>query len=238
MATTVELNRSSKIESIALKWAFITALITGTFWLFYFIIFDIQRLPIIGRPSIGAGIVISEAIIVLIGFFTGYIYGQREIHNSGDTQKRLWLRGASLALAYTIIFTIFTGLLVYLLSISFKELTLDRYLSTFIIAVSGALVTYIVVNLSTTIETLNIVSAFAIFMVAGVFTSMATSINPLWWEINFSSLGATHSFSAKVFNATLILSAVLMICMSSHLFQDLKLLITGNKNLPQQKLIL
>lgn len=228
-------NKTSKIESISLKWSLISAITALVVWLGYFIASGTHRLPLVDKISVGTAILMSVIIIVPIAFYGGYTFGQRKRAIETNTQKRLWLRALSLSLAYTIIFVIFTALIIFVLSISFKGLTLDRYLSSFIIAISSALTTYVVINLSATLETVSIVNAFALFMIGGIFTSMATSINPLWWEVNFSSLGATHTFSAKVFNATLILSAVLMICMSLHLFQDLKLLVSGNKKFAQTK---
>lgn len=228
-------HQKSNTESLALQWSFKIAAVSFVAWLGIFIAFKIKYLPLVGRVSIGSAIIVSVALIVFVSFFRNYIIGQHKLQQLLNIRGKIWLRSLSLSLAYSIIFTIFTILAIFLLSISFKGLSLDRYVGSIIIAVASALAIYVTINVSTNLDTMAIVNAFALFMVGGIFTSMATSINPQWWEINFSSLGATHTFSATVFNATLILSAILMLCMSSHLFQDLKLLISGNSRFAKTK---
>lgn len=188
-----------------------------------------DAISLIGHRSIGQLALISGAFLSIVIFTPCYLYGLK-LHNERLSKKQLVFNIVTLTLAVAVTTILITTLAVALLSQSFKDLTLDRYIAAIIVGIYSGLVVYIWVPAIIRINTQSIVRMFAVVMVCGVMLSMITATNPLWWQVNFSSLGSAGTPSSFAFNFTLILSGLLLITLSSHLLDDINKLLQVSRN--------
>lgn len=234
-ATYTPQGRNQLAERTAQQWVVPVGLVASIVWLLVFRLHP--PIPISGWPSIGAGALISSVVVTLFVFPIGYLKGTHYAAHYNPALNFSLIRKLFSVVTLTIAFSLVTAILIgvgtFIFNLSFKDLLLDQYSSAVIVGVVTAVTTYAIFATSIRLTTQDIVNAFSTFMVVGVFSSMITSQNPYWWQENFSSLGTTDSVSSLAFNYTLILSGLLMVCMSQHLFADLNLL-TGTSK--QQKI--
>ncbi len=211
-------------ENIAQTLLFPTALVTSLLSMILF--WNQSAVKLVGTNSIGFVVLVVGIILSIIIFPTAYIYGLKTKKES-ITSKQLFFNIITLTVATAIMVALVTAVGVLLISQAFVDLTLDRYISSVIVGVYSGIVVYSLVPAIISLSTQSIVRIFSVVMVCGMLLSMITATNPLWWEVNFSSLGSTDSKSAVAFNFTLILSGLILITMSSHLIDDIHKLL-GN----------
>lgn len=182
---------------------------------------------LVGTGSIGFVVLIVGIVLSFVLFIPSYIYGLN-LKKETLSKKQLVFNIVTLSIATAVMTLLITAVGVALISQAFKELTLDKYISSVIVGVYAGLVVYLLVPASINLNTQSIVRIFSIVMICGMLMSMITSSDPLWWEINFSSLGSLSGPSAKVFNFTLLLSGMVLITMSFHLLDDIKKLLSSS----------
>ena len=215
-------------ESIAERLLLPTILIVSLLSLVWF--WNESSVKLVGSDSIGNTVLILGIILSLILFVPSYLFGLKA-HSEKLSKKQLVFNIVTLSVATSIMTILVTAIGVALVSLAFKELTLDRYISSVIVGVYAGLVVYLLVPASININTNSIVRIFSVVMVCGMLLSMITSTDPLWWQINFSSLGSLTGPSAKVFNFTLLLSGMVLITMSFHLLDDIRKLMVSDSNI-------
>lgn len=188
-------------------------------------------LPIIGRPSMA---IFTSLFSCLLAFGLFVALYPRAVAKADPgsyltTTKRSirWFDTLSLAVVYSLIVFAFTVLVARVMAASFEGLQFDVYTASIIIGIACGLVAYGVVRVVGSINSRQIVSVLALFLVGGVTVSMLTAQNTLWWEANFSTLGqstqqGTASFYA--FNLTLIFSALAIVVLARHLYADMQAL--------------
>ncbi len=194
-------------------------------------VLGVDTLPIIGRPSMSIFISLISSLLALGLFVALY---SRAVSKTDPysylATARLpmrWFDALSLGIVYALIVFILTALAGRVMAASFEGLQFDIYTASILMGVTCGLVAYGVVRTVTNIDSRQIVSVLALFLVGGVTLSMLTAQNPLWWEANFSTLGqatqrGTASFYA--FNLTLIFSALAIIVLARHLYADMQAL--------------
>jgi hypothetical membrane protein len=235
MKRTTELiqsGRNSLGENLALSFAIPVALGFAVIW---GIVFYTQHMAIglVGWPSIGSAVLINAAIIAFIGFILGYLRGQKALRPEERLQlskPKFIFDCLTLSIAYTIISVVLTAVVVYAISEAFKGVTMTSISAAMVVAAFAAVTVYSIINTSVHLQSGDIVNALTLFIAGGVYASMATAQNPYWWQINFSSLGTTTSISSLTFNVTLILSGLLLLCLTDHLLADLAVIIKGEKS--------
>ena len=221
-------DRSTKSnESIAESLLVPTILVVSLLSLLLFR--DESAVKLVGPDSIGFTVLILGIVLSFVLFIPFYIYG---LHAKSEnlSRKQLGFNIITLSVATAIMTVLVTAIGVALASMAFKELTLDRYTSSVIVGVYAGLVVYLLVPASINLNTQSIVKIFSVVMVCGMLLSMITSSDPLWWQINFSSLGSMTGPSAKVFNFTLLLSGMVLITMSFHLLDDIRKLMKSGSD--------
>lgn len=211
-------------ENIAQSLLFPTALITSLLSMIFF--WSQSAIKIVGPYSIGFVVLIVGVVLSIIIFPSSYIYGLR-VKNESITSKQLIFNIVTLTIATAVMVALVTAVGILLISQAFVDLTLDRYVSAVIVGAYSGIVVYSLVPAIINLSTQSIVRIFSVVMVCGMLLSMITATNPLWWEVNFSSLGSTDSKSAVAFNFTLILSGLILITMSSHLIDDIHKLLSN-----------
>lgn len=208
-------------ESLLLPTVLVVSLIS-------FVIFRNETaVRLVGPGSIGFVTLAVGIVLSFVFFIPFYIYGLN-IKKETLSKKQLVFNVVTLSIATAVMTLLVTAVGVTLISQAFKELTLDKYISSIIVGVYAGLVVYLLIPSSINLNTQSIVRIFSVVMICGMLMSMITSSDPLWWEINFSSLGSLSGPSAKVFNFTLLLSGMVLITMSFHLLDDIKKLLSSS----------
>jgi hypothetical membrane protein len=115
----------------------------------------------------------------------------------------------------------------YALDQAFKGLLLPLTSATMIISIFATVTLYAIVSTSVHLQSRDIVNALTVFIGGGVLISMITAQNPYWWQINFSSLGTSATLSSLTFNITLLLSGLLLLCLTDYLLNDLEVIVKG-----------
>lgn len=224
-------NRSSLGENLALTFALPVGAVTAIIWLLVFLSTH-GAIGLKGWPSIGGAVLINGAVITFIGFILGYLRGQRALEPEARlklSKPKFVFDCITLAIAYTIIVEVLTAIVLLALGVAFKDVTMAAFSAALVVGVFGAITTYGIVTTSVHLQSGDIVNALTLFIAGGVFASMATAQNPLWWQVNFSSLGTTSTLSSFTFNVTLVLSGLLLLCLTDHLLADLQIIIKGKK---------
>lgn len=104
---------------------------------------------------------------------------------------------------------------------AFRELALDRWASSFLIAGACAVGSYVAASSAGSLTTQSLSMLVAAFLVTGAFSSALTSSDPQWWQAHFSALGTVSDASGITFNFTLILTGVVLTTLADFLTHDL-----------------
>lgn len=187
-----------------------------------------SQIKVTGPGSIGAACLLLGIIISLLVFPPAYLYGLKLRKQGLKTAQKIF-NLATLGLATAIMVAMLTAASVALLNEAFKGLSLDKYTSSVLVGTYCGVLIYLIVPPAIKLDSKKIVRMFSTVMIAGVFLSMVTAANPLWWQENFSSLGSTDTASSVAFNFTLILSGLILITLSFHIIEDLHRFLTSNK---------
>jgi len=77
------------------------------------------------------------------------------------------------------------------------------------------------------VPTMHVGAAALIVLVGGLLLSIATTSDPLWWQLHFSQLGTFHDLSAAFFNNTLKVSGMIVVYFAFRVRRDVRRLGRG-----------
>ena len=185
------------------------------------LIFWPDYVPLFGGKSIGLVATISATLAVLIGFYFGNVGQYSYTPDMKWYQKaRRVITKAALAFVHGAACFLFSSALFYLFHRSFLGLELDPIASSLLVAATTSVSAYIVYIAAYRISTTSVSAVLALFLASGVMTSMITAEDPYWWQVHFSSLGGTNSFSSYAFNLTLIIAGMVTVALSDFVAED------------------
>ncbi|KHL05499.1 hypothetical protein LK10_01005 [Sinomonas humi] len=107
---------------------------------------------------------------------------------------------------------------------AFGALTFDPFAGAIETAVVGGLSAYATYQSGARMNSYLLSNLLATYLAAGVLTSMVTTKNPNWWEINFSALGAANSGVAWTFNVTLVTGGIVITMLAEYVTRDIQAL--------------
>lgn len=192
------------------------------------IVFGGSSPTIWGGWSIGLLAAITVLIISLVTSYVGY---WRARHLAGQEWRlplapwKFILDATNVAAVHALIAAIGTIAVFVLLSLSFRGVTLDGWVSAASVAASAGLTCYWVYLSVSRIDTSKLSTLLVIFISVTTLTSMATASDPLWWEYHFSLLGTLGDASANLFNISLIIAGLLVTTFSLYLQRDIRALV-------------
>ncbi|MBA3678930.1 hypothetical protein H0W80_01915 [Candidatus Saccharibacteria bacterium] len=231
MPNVSHITRTGLAENLALSFAFPIGLVFAVIWGLIFHSLQSNSITLSGWPSIGLGVLIDAGVIVFIGFILGYLRGQKALqpHEQLKLSKPKFIFDClALTSAYTIIAVALTAVILTGINVAFKDVRMTDFSAALVVGIFATFTTYSIISTSVRLQSKDIVHALTLFITGGVFISMATAKNPLWWQINFSSLGTSGTISAYSFNITLVLSGLLLLCLTDYLLSDLQQVVKGN----------
>lgn len=209
------LNRSvAPVESAAVILSGVVFVISA---LIALVVFRGQFVPISGRGSIGQFVGLAGAITAVVVFVGTAISVRGRAAStagaglSGVPPERLsWYDIAALALAHAIIALLGWIAVANVVSESFQGAVVYSLSAALLAGVAVAVTSYAVFLSATRLTPMLLSLILVLFLVVGMFTSMLTASDPLWWQENMSMLGVTGDVSARAFNLTLIIAGVVV----------------------------
>lgn len=133
---------------------------------------------------------------------------------------------ATAAVSLTIVCAGFAYIAVQALGLVFQEgfvgLEMDGVAGSIAVALACAGSAYLARLLGEGVDTKVLGTLAPSFLAVGVLFSMLTASDDAWWQVHFSSLGAGGGISGLAFNATLIVSGLLVMTMAAYLGHDLE----------------
>lgn len=174
----------------------------------------------------------------VIGFFAmlpmsaimaglAYILGIRAWNKRVTTeQHRQWVWAfIPVALAYMVFLGAIIFLVITVLERAFQELALSKIQSTLLVSIGAAAFTSWMVADAMKIDTSRLLSLVVVILAGGVYLTLITIDDPLWWRVSFSYLGKMESNVNYIFNTTLIFSGILLLIWRTYFLYDYDILL-------------
>jgi len=175
------------------------------------IVFGGREHPIDGRGSVGDVAAISGAVAAAVAFAASRLRPRDTAADATAGVIRFhWFDVAALAVAHGSIALLGWIGVATVLDKSFVDATVYATPGVLLVAAATALSAYAAFLSGSAMSPSRLSLVLAVFLVVGVLTAMLTSTDPHWWQMNLSALGITDDVSALVFNATLIVSGVIV----------------------------
>lgn len=188
-----------------------------------FLIFRGSLTPLGGPGSISGVAAITSAAVGAVAFVWAYI--RQSVDEVRWRRRALYRRvtdviGLTLTAVGVAVLMIFSLFQVF--QLAFRDLYLNALTSTMLVAVTAGVTAYALFLIASQISTKTLASLLALFLVAGVFASMLTADDAVWWERNFSALGMGGNRSAYAFNLTVIIAGLAIVTLADYLVMDLR----------------
>ena len=197
-------------EWIALVFAIAAFVVSG---IVAAIVFGGREHPIDGRGSVGDVAAVSGAVAAAVSFTASRLRGGT-VSRSSDAARGVvrfhWFDVAALAVAHGAIALLGWIGVATVMEKSFVGATVYATPGVVLVAAATALSAYAAFLSGGTMSPRQLSLVLAVFLVIGMLTAMLTSADPYWWQMNLSALGITDDVSALTFNATLIVSGVIV----------------------------
>ncbi len=200
------------LESLALSAGVIGFLAIG---LISLPVFGFESAPISGPDSIGQYAAISSAVFAVLAFAAGRVV----VFRRGD-RRRLgildYLDIAALAFAHGVIALLSWTLVAVILEQAFIGAVVFPLFVVVLGAAAAAVTAYVCFFSATHMDLTLLAIVLAVFLAEGVITSMLTSSDPQWWELNLSALGMPGDVSSLAFNLTLIVAGFIVTTLARY----------------------
>lgn len=214
-------NLASIVPQIKMSWYILPAILVAILVFSQLYADRIQLVPLSGPASSLGNIITAFGGLCGIGAFI-ITFISEKIKRTGPAQQFSWRMLLPIAMASGLILVFTVYALFWVLSQLFGGATFDIYTACIMIAISIAVINYIMINLSMTLSPGVITNLMTIMILGGVLFSMLTNGRKNWWRYNFSYLGTAQSGSSMQFNLTLIFTGILMATLVDYLFVNLK----------------
>ncbi|MGW2091466.1 hypothetical protein [Promicromonospora sukumoe] len=178
------------------------------------IVFQGRDVPIAGRGSVGDFAALGGAAVALVAFLLGCALRRSQVRREAradDARPRLrWFDIAALTLAHAVIALLGWIAAASVVSRSFIGATAYPASAAVLAGVALAVTAYLVFLSAVNLTPMMLSLVLAVFLAVGVFASMLSATDPLWWQDNLSALGMSDDVSSLTFNLTLIVAGAMV----------------------------
>lgn len=202
---------------IKIRWFVLPALIATIIFLSFFLIRQENLIPLTGRLSISAAVIILGVVSGVISFATFYIRNHQQDRNRA-LKGLYWRNFPVILLSFTIILALALLAIFWFMGILFKGAAFDPYTASALFLLFTMTINYFMIYAALHINSEMMVRLLITVIVSGVLASMVTNSDNHWWETNLSFLGTKHANYSWQFNLTLMVSALLMVGLIDYLF--------------------
>lgn len=142
-----------------------------------------------------------------------------------DRQRQWFVAFLPIALAYMVVAGGSVFVLVTLLEYAFRELQISMVQSALLTGSGAAALTFWIVSNAIKIDTQRLLTLAVTILAGGVYLTLVTIDDPLWWRVSFSYLGKVDSNVNLIFNTTLVLAGTLLLVWYTYLMKDYRILL-------------
>ncbi|MDR7082759.1 putative membrane protein [Arthrobacter ginsengisoli] len=171
-----------------------------------------------GRGSVGdiaaLGTAVLGAAAAVIGSLQRRGPEPSRVPEAGRTRNIVDV--TALALAHASIFLLGWLALFAIFQQAFVGAVLYPLAGAIIVGTTGAVSAYTAYLSAVTMNAYRLAALLAVFLVAGILTSMLTAEDPQWWQEHLSALGMTSDVSGVTFNVTLIVAGVVVTTLAGY----------------------
>lgn len=204
----------------ALRQFLIPSLLVTAIFFFFFLIRGQQMIALTGDFSISSTVTSLGVISGVLSFAYYFVHWKKKGY--ANLEQIFWRNFPTILISFTIILLLTLLFSFYLLSSVFVNLSLDLYLSTLLAFIIFSVVHYLMIHFVLIISPSVMTKLLLFVIIGGVVIAMVTNNQEEWWKVHLSFLGSHQAASSWQFNATLILSALLMIALIDYIFVGLK----------------
>ncbi|AVK60842.1 hypothetical protein C5Z25_03335 [Lactobacillus sp. CBA3605] len=214
-------SRLSIFQKRVLAWPLILALIAscGYYWFCGWQQHNYVRLT--GNDSLATTIIVVGVIMGTLLFAIFFIH-DRNNPNNHFAKNIYWRNFPVIVLSFALILGLVLTGSMWLLGMLFRGATFDRFTASIILFVFGIFINLAMIYFALIVDATILTTVLTLVIISGVVISMAVNDQRYWWHHNLSFLGTTDASSGWQFNATLILSALLMLALIDYLFVSLR----------------
>lgn len=135
-------------------------------------------------------------------------------------RRALTILGPSLV--YAVLALLLTSAMYGILAEAFRGVALDRFASTFWVALTTGAWAYVVAASSWALSGRSLATLLMAFLTVGVLAAAMLSPDPYWWEQYFSQLGEGADTAGRTFNLTLLLTGLAFVAVGDFVAHDLQ----------------
>jgi len=175
------------------------------------------------------GIIAFFAMLPLSAIMAGggFILGVQgwNARTASDRQRHWRVACLPVALAYMLFLGGILFLLILVVDYAFRDLVLSKTQSALLVGIGSAAFISWMVDDAMRINTSRLLTLVVVILASGVYLTLITIDDPLWWRVSFSYLGKLESNVNWIFNATLIFSGILLLIWRTYFMSDYHILL-------------
>ncbi|MEQ9764346.1 permease [Streptococcus sp. ZJ151] len=189
-----------------------------------------SQLPLTGRPSIFAALLVVGGIVSLAAFLVGFIKSRAYFLN-GLPKRIFWRVLPVIVLSFAVVLALLILGIAWVFGQLFKGILFDSLTASFLLGILSFILSFLMVILSERLRGNWLTSLFSIIIISGVVLAMVSNQNNQWWQVNLSFLGTSQANNSWTFNLALILSAMILLALIDYLFVALRVRYGKSKQL-------
>lgn len=227
--------QSNKKQTIPLRGIILSSLIFVFVLLLVFK--DTKQIPLTGSNSIASWVIIVGAITGMLSFTLVFTKAKKHF-NELSVSRIQWRNYPVILFSHTVMLVLILLIIFWIIGQFFKGASFDHFTASLIGGVIVGVLNYMMVTLAINLTPRSLINTLIFIILGGVSIAMVTNSEHQWWLYNLSFLGTPEATNAWQFNATLIVSALLMIALIDYIFVMLKEIYGSLERLKVLKLLL
>lgn len=218
-------------------WTLILTTLATLGFVLYFVVNQRCKIPLSGSESIASLVILLGVITGTIIFSIFYIQNRNQMTHY-FVPRVYWRSFPIIVISFAVILALLLLGSFWVLEHMFMGTRFDLFTATLIFFTFSLLIDYFMASMALTINANTLTSLFVAVFVTGVAIAMVTNGADMWWRHNLSYLGTKVAYNSWQFNATLILSAFIMLALIDYLFVSLKVQYPHSRRLTTLRIIL
>lgn len=211
----------NKTEHAAVWFMLPTVISTLLFILAIFLLKINHVIALSGNESIATGVIVISNGVGICSFILSYLLKRKELYHQ-MTQKVYFRTFGTVVLSVFVLVTLTLSAFFWFINQIFYGVAFDLVTAVIIFAIFTGILSFVLLFVVDVFEISMLLNLLIMVAIGGLVSSMVTNGNQYWWQRNFSELGTSNSNASVQFNATLILSAALMIGLFDYIFVSLR----------------
>lgn len=198
---------------------------------------DVSQIPFTGNNSIASWVIIIGSLTGMISFTLVFTKAKKHFNDLASSHIK-WRNYPVILFSHTVMLILILLIIFWIVGEFFKGASFDHFTASLIGAVIVGVLNYFMVSLAQNLTPRSLINTLIFIILGGVSVAMVTNSENQWWLYNLSFLGTPEATNAWQFNATLMVSALLMIALIDFVFVMLHEIYGPLKRLTLLKILL